>query len=281
MLPVDRIEHATSGRSCWLRAWLATLACGLSVVAGTAEAATDAPTYVAIPAASFLSVIESEPGAKPQQVPAFALRSEPVTNAEFLAFVSTHPEWRRGRVPAVFADESYLSHWQAADASGPAALPMQPVTRVSWFAAQAYCEAERARLPSWLEWERAAAASDTVADARDDAAWRQKLLDWYAKPSTGALASIGGAPNLYGVRDLHGLVWEWVEDYSAMMVSADSREQNDPDRLKFCGAGAMSLRDRDNYALLMRIAMLSSLKAADTTRNLGFRCARDTKESTP
>ena len=44
------------------------------------------------------------------------------------------------------------------------------------------------------------------------------------------------------------------------------------------GAAAMSLRDRDNYALLMRIAMLSSLKAADTTRNLGFRCARDAKE---
>jgi formylglycine-generating enzyme required for sulfatase activity len=66
-----------------------------------------------------------------------------------------------------------------------------------------------------------------------------------------------------------------------MMLSADSRDQNDPDRLKFCGAGALSLRDRDNYALLMRIAMLSSLKAADTTANLGFRCAKDLKETTP
>jgi len=33
--------------------------------------------------------------------------------------------------------------------------------------------------------------------------------------------------------------------------------------------------DRENYAVLMRVAMLSSLQAADTTANLGFRCAKD------
>ena len=57
-------------------------------------------------------------------------------------------------------------------------------------------------------------------------------------------------------------------------MASDSRDQGDPDRLKFCGAGALSLRDKDNYAVLMRIAMLSALKASDTTANLGFRCAR-------
>jgi formylglycine-generating enzyme required for sulfatase activity len=35
--------------------------------------------------------------------------------------------------------------------------------------------------------------------------------------------------------------------------------------------------DRDNYAVLMRVAMLSSLDAEDTTVNLGFRCAKDVK----
>lgn len=277
---VDAMRRAPSRRPRRLPAWFAALTIALRA-AGAAETGARAPAYVEIPpVAAFVSVLESEPGATPQQLAAFALRSEPVTNAEFLAFVAAHPQWRRDRAPAVFADAGYLTHWQSADALGPEALPQQPVTRVSWFAAQAYCEAEEARLPSWIEWERAAAASDTAADARDDAAWRRKLLDWYARPSSGALAGIGGEPNLFGVRDLHGLVWEWVDDYAAMMVSADSRDQNDPDRLKFCGAAAMSLRDRDNYALLMRIAMLSSLKAADTTRNLGFRCARDTKEST-
>ena len=37
-------------------------------------------------------------------------------------------------------------------------------------------------------------------------------------------------PTIYGVRDLHGVVWEWVEDAGSMLVSVDSREQGDPDR---------------------------------------------------
>ncbi len=265
-------------RTKFLRWLLTTLMLALPCASGAAAAADvgpahTGPAYLDLPATSFLGIIETEPNAKPQPVAAFALRSEPVTNAEFLAFVRSAPQWRRGAVPAVFADAGYLSHWSNDDALGEA-KPSQPVTRVSWFAAQAYCESENARLPSWIEWERAAAASDTVADARNDPAWRRQLLDWYARPSNGELAAIGGEPNLYGIRDLHGLVWEWVDDYAAMMITADSRNQNDADRLKFCGAAAMSLRDRDNYALLMRVAMLSSLKAADTTRNLGFRCAR-------
>ena len=60
-----------------------------------------------------------------------------------------------------------------------------------------------------------------------------------------------------------------------MLVSADNRQQDDPDLLQFCGAGALSVDDRENYAVLMRIAMLSALEADDTTGNLGFRCARD------
>ncbi len=259
-------------RAGFLHGSLALLAAGSAVLAAMpARAAAD---YAAIPPTAFTSVIETGPDARPVQLAGYAMRTEPVTNAEFLAFVQAHPEWQRGKAPAVFADARYLAHWAAADRLGADALPAQPVTQVSWFAAQAYCEAEGARLPTWLEWERAAAASQTEADARRDSAWRQRLLDWYGRPSRGALDQTGGEPNLYGVRDLHGLVWEWVDDYNALMVTSDSRDQNDPDRLKFCGSAALSLRDRDNYALLMRVAMLSSLQAVDTTVNLGFRCVR-------
>jgi sulfatase modifying factor 1 len=58
-----------------------------------------------------------------------------------------------------------------------------------------------------------------------------------------------------------------------MLVSGDSREQKAQDRLKFCGAGAIGMDDRENYAVLMRVAMLSALEADDVTANLGFRCA--------
>jgi formylglycine-generating enzyme required for sulfatase activity len=40
------------------------------------------------------------------------------------------------------------------------------------------------------------------------------------------------------------------------------------------------MQQRENYATLMRIAMLSSLDAANTTINLGFRCARDAPSET-
>jgi formylglycine-generating enzyme required for sulfatase activity len=76
-------------------------------------------------------------------------------------------------------------------------------------------------------------------------------------------------------------MWEWVEDFAGLMISADNREQGDPNLLKFCGAGALSTQDRENYGILMRVALLSSLQAANTTRNLGFRCARDLAQAKP
>jgi formylglycine-generating enzyme required for sulfatase activity len=47
--------------------------------------------------------------------------------------------------------------------------------------------------------------------------------------------------------------------------------------MQFCGEGALSAADRDNYAVLMRIAYLSALEARFTTANLGFRCAGDSR----
>jgi len=253
-------------RQAW--AWLGPIL--LALVALPAAAAE----YVALPGGSFTSVLPADGKDAPAQVAPFQLRREPVTNAEFLAFVKSHPQWRRDKVASILADARYLTQWAGPDAPGEQALPQQPVTRVSWFAAQAYCESEQARLPSWYEWEFAAAADATRRDARDDPAWRESILGWYSRPSNAALPSVGGTSNAYGVRDLNGLVWEWVDDFNALMVASDSRDQNDPDILKFCGAGALSLQEKDNYAVLMRIAMLSALKAADTTNNLGFRCAK-------
>ena len=238
-------------------------------------AAADAAEYVAIGGGRFASVLPADANAADVAIAPFRLRTEPVTNAEFLDFVTAHPQWRRDRIARVFAEQRYLERWQSATALGDRTLPSRPVTQVSWFAARAFCVSENARLPTWNEWEFAAAADATRADARSDPAWREAILGWYARPSASGSDEIGGSANFYGVRDLHGLIWEWVDDFNALLVAGDSRDQNDPDRLKFCGAGALNLRDRENYAVLMRVAMLSSLKAADTTGSLGFRCARD------
>ncbi|MDI1301861.1 MAG: formylglycine-generating enzyme family protein [bacterium] len=254
----------------------------LLLLAGAAMA--QPADYVSLPGGVLRTALPPDGKQAPALVSPFFMRTRPVSNAEFLVFVTAHPKWRRDAVPVLFADNGYLTQWAAPDAVGKGAGD-QPVTQVSWFAAEAFCEAENARLPTWHEWEFVAAADATRPDARSDPAWRARILSWYSRPGTSALPKIGQTgKNVYGVYDMHGLVWEWVEDYAGLMVSVDNRVQGDPDVQKFCGAGALSVSDRENYAVLMRIAMLSSLKGADTTRNLGFRCARDgvkKQEKTP
>jgi formylglycine-generating enzyme required for sulfatase activity len=246
--------------------------------AAALAAPAQAADYVDVPGGSFTSVLPqgaTPASSGPVQIAPYQLRATPVTRAEFRAFVRAHPEWRRDRVAPLFADARYLSDWPTPDDEGaPPATDRRPVTNVSWFAAQAFCTSEGARLPTWLEWENAAAADGTRRDARADPAWRRRILGWYERPASQALPEVGGAPNVDGVRDLHGVIWEWVDDFNALFIAGDSRTQGDPDRLKFCGAGAISIVDRDSYAVLMRIALLSSLNASDTTGTLGFRCAR-------
>lgn len=254
----------------------------LAMLMAPAVCSAAADAYTRLPGGQFRSVLAYEDRPGNVAVRPFELMTRPVTNAQFLAFVTAHPEWRRDRVSEVFAESRYLQHWPGPQRLGGQALPGQPVVNVSWFAGQAYCEAHAARLPTWNEWEYAAAADRTHRDARSDPAWRQSILDWYSRPSNTAISPVGKTPaNAYGIQDLNGLVWEWVDDYSAMLVSGDNRNQGDADKLKFCGAGALSMNDRENYAVLMRVAMLSSLEAANTTSNLGFRCARSVPGASP
>jgi formylglycine-generating enzyme required for sulfatase activity len=239
-------------------------------------AATDrADGWQTLPGGPFRSLLDLQDESRGSRVEPLDMMASPVTNQQFLGFVRANPEWQRDRAPAVLVEPRYLSHWTGPAELGPRALPNQPVTWVSWFAADAYCRFQGGRLPSWLEWEYAASADETRVDARQDPAWRERILAWYSRPSNVALAAVARQPaNLHGIHDLHGLVWEWTEDYSALLVTGDSREQGSPDTLRFCGAGALSTADRENYAVLMRVAMLSSLGGADATANLGFRCAR-------
>lgn len=254
------------------------LLCACSLLLSSTANAAD---YLTIPGGQITSVL-SGPNAKDKEdVRPFSLRTSPVTNGEYQQFLQMHPEWQRARVPAIFADASYLHTWASptyTTHTGDTDKSAQAVTSVSWYAAQAYCESENARLPSWLEWELVAAADAHHADARSDPDWRARILSWYSVSSNDSSNLISHIPNYYGIKDMHGLIWEWVSDFNALLISPDSRTQGDPDKLQFCGAGATSLQNKENYAILMRVALLSSLTGASTTDNLGFRCARDLTE---
>jgi formylglycine-generating enzyme required for sulfatase activity len=256
---------------------LAVALVAVALVHSPAGADTQPRTFALIKGGVFEPFYAPSPEATTVTVKPFLLARDPVTNGAFLHFVKSHPKWRRDRVSRLFADSRYLRHWSLANSLGSATHPNQPVTNVSWFAGKAFCKSENARLPTEMEWEFAARASETSPRGSDDPKWTQRILNWYSKPSKAALRRVGQSkPNYWGVRDLHGLVWEWVLDFNGTLVSGDSRETAQADKVTFCGAGALRASDAKDYASFMRAAFRSSLRASYTTSNLGFRCARDT-----
>ena len=204
-------------------------------------------------------------------VEAFSIDKTPVTNKEFLEFVQAHPAWRRSKVKRIFAEDSYLQDWRS-DLVAPPERSESPVTHVSWFAAKAYCKSKNMRLPTLNEWELVAMASKEKRDAREDPEFTKSILAGYEAPKTYLKKVMSSEANLYGVYDLHGLVWEWVSDFNSVIISGESR--NDGDDGLFCAAGSVGATDLANYAAFMRYAFRASLKANYTLKNLGFRCAK-------
>lgn len=232
--------------------------------------------FVRIDAGTYQPLFRNEPA---QPVAAFELEATPVTNAEFLEFVTAEPRWRRSRAGALFADERYLSHWRADLDPGPHAPPDHPVTQVSWFAARAYARWKGARLPTLAEWEWAAGASEHRVDGRSETNFLPRILNWYARPAGSGTRPVRSTfRNAWGAWDLHGLIWEWVEDFNTALVTGESRADSALERPQFCGSGAAGSADVANYAAFMRYAFRSSLQARSTTSSLGFRCARDVRE---
>ncbi|HLU04887.1 MAG TPA: formylglycine-generating enzyme family protein [Advenella sp.] len=249
-------------------------------------AATGKADMVRLPGGAYRPLVSPE-GAKVRVKP-FRLDVAPVTNASFAAFVATHPSWAVQRVSSLFAEPRYLRHWAVRERrqSQPAVQDAQrPVVNVSWFAARAYCSAQGKRLPTIAEWEFAGRASAGAADGTREKDYVQRILDWYAQPAGKPLPDVmQSRPNFWGVHDMHGVIWEWTQDFNASQQQAN---QSNFQRLTingrtvtvdvgpFCGVGAASVADPSDYAAFMRYSFRSSLKATFVLDTLGFRCAAD------
>lgn len=205
-------------------------------------------------------------GEKEIPVGPFLIDRDSVTNAEFREFLKTHPQWRRSRIKKIFAEPAYLARWTG-DTAFPPTMADWPVTNVSWFVARKFCEAQGRRLPTLAEWEYA-------ADSRNPD-HLQAVLEWYANPNAVLKNVRDLKTNAFGVRGMHGNVWEWVEDFSTVIMAGDSRSSNETDRKMFCGAGSLRAKDPAQYATFMRFAHRSSLSANMTGETLGFRCVRE------
>lgn len=211
-----------------------------------------------VPAGTYRSFFKRGGKALESPVAPFRLDRLPVSRAAFATFVRDNPDWRRSRVRRLFAEESYLENFVSDVETGPDAGA--PVTFVSWFAARAYCACRGKRLATLAEWERAAApeASDGRATAPPNKSERLAF-------------AMGGKPARAG-DPVFGSVWEWTEDFDGAPVS--SRPSDAADSNLFCGAGIRAA-DATDYGGFLRYSFRSSLRAAYTLKNLGFRCAED------
>ena len=205
----------------------------------------------------------------------FSLDVYPITNRQYLAFIEKYPKWKRDKVVRLFADKNYLSNWQSGSKFPESISGNVPVNSISWYAAKSYCECQGKRLPTTDEWEYAAMADETRQDAREDSLYSQRILAGYEAPRTNRLEIGSTFKNVWGVYDLHGLVWEWTFDFNSVLISGESRKDVDTDRNLFCAAGSVGATDLMNYAAFMRYAFRGSIKANYSVRNLGFRCAKD------
>ena len=117
----------------------------------------------------------------------------------------------------------------------------RPVINVSWEDARAYAAwlsaqtGKKYRLPSEAEWEYAARAGNSAHFAWGADVGRNKAncqgcgSQWDGKQT----APVGSFPaNAFGLHDMHGNVWEWVQDchhgsYAGAPADGSAREQCD------------------------------------------------------
>ena len=131
---------------------------------------------------------------------AFSMMSTPVTNAQYLAFNSSHE----------------VRSWDGV--SGSEVLS-HPVVNVSWYAACAFCRwlsrggFPGARLPSESEWEYICRAGTQSRFWSGDSEEDLARVGWYNSNSGGRTHCVGElSANPWGLYDVHGNVWEWCED---------------------------------------------------------------------
>jgi len=202
------------------------LPAGRPGVAGTSVLVPGGPFVLGVDAVDEPFSLDNERPAHVVDVPAFRLGRVPVTNAEYARFVAdggyATPRWwsERGWAHRAEAGLERPQFWGGDGTRTRFGVveelpPDEPVQHVTFFEAEAYAAWAGARLPTEVEWEKAA--------AWDPVAGRRRRFPWGAAEPTAALANLDGhalhpaavgaypaGASAYGAEQLMGDVWEWT-----------------------------------------------------------------------
>ncbi len=148
-----------------------------------------------------------------------------------------------------------------------------PATRVTWYEAKGFCERFGYRLPTEAEWEYAARAGAQTRWSFGDKESYLGRYAWYWNNSDLHPHPVGTRkPNLWGLYDMHGNVWEWVLDcyqsnYNGAPTDGSARK-NDKCELRVLRGGSF-----DNWNWFVRSAYRERIWPIVGVRDAGFRCA--------
>lgn len=156
---------------------------------------------------------------------------------------------------------------------------LYPIGGPSWYDAQNYCDWLGGRLPTEAEWEKAARGGlegKRYPWGDEDPTCTKGVTNGaniYGEGCPLSAMPVGSfAPNGYGLYDMSGNVWEWVNSlyWSYPYRSADGRENID-----IPGARILRGGSSDPYTINVRTYMRQGVYASWVDDNTGFRCVRE------
>jgi len=203
---------------------------------------------------------EDEHPRQTRMLPAFRIDRTEVTEGAYQVFVR---------------EVGYLPppHWTGTPPAPP--HPELPVVRVTWMDAQNFCHWRGARLPTEMEWEKAARGPKgnvyPWGDAFDPA--RANV------GQDGGVAPAGrftASASPYGALDMAGNVWEWTSSWYGPYPGATGESPLYGHRFKVLRGGSAGAAG-GHYrleALTTRASYRFYLDPRARVEDAGFRCAR-------
>lgn len=254
------------------------------------------PEMVVVPDGSFMMGCVSGRDCQARELPireveierAFALSRLEVTREEFGRFVEATGYRATGSCMSQDYGPERRRTARGWRQPGFRQTDNHPVTCVSWEDARAYVEwlssetGQEYRLPTEVEWEYAARAGSSSRYAWGNAVGRRRAncatceSRWAGQTTAPAGAF---AANAFGLHDMHGNVWEWVQDCPDQSDAGGSPDAS-PNRAAACAARILRGGSWSNLPERMRSASRSWLAADSRSFNLGFRVAREVAPAT-